>query len=160
MAFRKPYRLTSGSWVPARLTGPDMLLVLYAMILTPSLRAYDYAYESSETASALSAVERFAPLWAWSIPFGIGALLLLLGVLSRRHLVVYIGHSVLACTYTVLMVGIFAGVVGHPWLDGLRGASALLLPVALHWLCWWRTGPAPVKPSKLEPVETTGRATA
>lgn len=158
MALRKPYRLTSGSWVPARLTGADMMLVLYAMIATPSLRAYDYVYEDGNTSSALTAVESFAPLWAWSIPFGIGAMALLYGVLSRRHLMVYLGHSVLGCTYTVLGVGIFVGVLGHPWLDGLRGSSTLLLPVVLHWLCWWRTGPAPVRPGELEPVETTGRA--
>ncbi|MEF7710307.1 hypothetical protein V4W75_26975, partial [Bacillus cereus] len=74
-------------------------------------------------------------------------------VRARRHLIVYIGHSILAVTYSALAVGILAASLTRPWLDGVRGASVLILPTLMHWLIWWRTGPAPIKAGEAVAVE-------
>lgn len=128
------------------------MLVLYALIVMPVVRALDYS-TGEDNGGSLTAVEAFAPIWAWSIPFYIGAAILILGVRTRRHLVVYVGHSILAVTYSTLAVGIFASCITQPWLDGIRGASVLILPTLLHWQNWWRTGPAPIRRSEAVPIE-------
>lgn len=155
---RRLYRLAPGSWMPAHLTSADLMLVLYAMIVMPVIRAADYS-TGTDKSGALTAVEAFAPIGAWAIPFTVGAFVLAYGVRSRRHLVVYVGHSILAATYTVLSVGILLGALREPWANGIRGASVLLLPVLLHWLCWWRTGPAPINPRSASPTEQVGGPT-
>ena len=157
MTRRRLYRLQRGSWVPARLTSSDQWLVLLALVILPLVRALDYSTGSdSGYSGSLAVVEAFAPIWMWSIPFYLGAMILAYGIVSRRHLVVYLGHSVLAVTYSSLFVGIMASVVTTPWLDGVRSASILTLPTLLHWLIWWRTGPAPLKVGEVNHTEQIG----
>lgn len=149
------YRLKPNSWQPARLTKLDHTLVLWALIALPMVRAFDYSTGKNFSRS-LVAVEAFAPLWAWAIAFWTGALVLIAGVVTKRHLVVYLGHSILAVTYSALMVGITISAFHNPWFDGIRGGSVLLLPAALHWLIWWRMGPAPLKPRDVQIIEGVG----
>lgn len=152
MKRRQMHRLRRGSWQPARLTSTDHMLVLYALMIMPIVRAFDYS-SGDDASASLTAVEGFAPMWAWAIFFYLGALVLAYGVRARRHLIVYIGHSILAVTYSALAVGILAASMTHPWMDGVRGASVLILPTLMHWLIWWRTGPAPIKAGEAVTVE-------
>lgn len=152
MIRRRLYRLRRGSWQPARLTSTDHMLILYALMIMPIVRAFDYS-SGDDASASLTAVEGFAPMWAWAIFFYLGALVLAYGVRARRHLIVYIGHSILAVTYSALAVGVLATSLTRPWLDGVRGASVLILPTLMHWMIWWRTGPAPIKAGEAVTVE-------
>lgn len=146
---RRPlYRLTRGSWQPARLVQVDVLLACYAAVVQAFFRSWDYTtgVEAHGGAPAsLSLVERAFPLWVWLAAFAIGAMTLLYGVRSRRHLVVWAGHFWLFGCYLVLGVGILLPALGHPYLDGVRNATVLILPCTFHWLLLHRTGPKPTR---------------
>lgn len=142
---RRFYRTSRGSWVPARLTGADLLLVVWASLFQVWIRVFDYTTGSDSGSRSLTLVERAFPLPVWGAAFGLGAVILLIGTLDRRHLVVWLGHFYLASAYTLLGLGILISVLMVPWANGIRGAGVLILPTIMHWVFAKRTGPKPLR---------------
>lgn len=131
-------------WRPAVLGPVDVMLSVYAMAVMALVRGLDYGL-GDDAATSLSVVEAAAPLWGWAIGFTLGGAVLALGALRRWHGVVWTGHAILAVLYTALAVGIAWAVLGNPWLDGIRAATVLILPTAMHWTLGLRTGPRPIE---------------
>lgn len=162
--WRWPYRLTRGSWRQAQLLTMDITLIIYATIFMALARGYDYGtgremgVNGMRPSPALSLVERTAPLWLWSSAFLVGGVILLWGVLSRTHLVVWLGHAWLAWTYAILCVGIFIPTLGAPWVDGVRSAATLVLPALIHYQLSIRTGPKPMRDADARYTQRVGYA--
>ena len=137
----------AAQWKPAALGPWDIMLAAYAMVVMSLVRAFDYSTgtEAENPSSNLTAVEAAAPLWGWALAFILFGTLLAVGVSLKRHLLVWAGHAALAVVYTGLLAGMVVSVLPHPWFDGIRAASALLLPCAMHWILAFRTGPNPIE---------------
>lgn len=160
--WRWPYRLTAGSWRQAQLLTVDIGLIIYASVFIALARGYDYGtgremgVNGMRPSPALSLVERTAPLWLWSAAFLAGGFILLVGVATRTHLVVWLGHIWLFWAYAILMVGILVPTLTMPWFDGIRSATVLLLPALIHYVLSIRTGPKPVRHSDIRFTQRVG----
>lgn len=108
----------------------------------------------------LLVVENTMPLHAWSIFFITFGLLTLVGLIIRRHFLVWLGHSVLALLHGSLAIGIFIQVAQIPYWDGIRVGSVLMLPTTFHLVMATRMGPRPLMGDNIVPVEVTGAADA
>lgn len=139
-------------WSPARLLVLDVVFITAILATTAGVRAWDYL--TGEDASARSSVpgkpsvligiEAAFPLMWWGLAIGVGVVLVSIGILTRSHLPVWIGHVILSALYTGLAVGLIGGYLDRPSFDGIRNGVGLLLPAALHALLWIRMGPQPV----------------
>ena len=81
------------------------------MPIATLIRGLDYATgaEASISVPALAPAEAFAPIPIWAGMFLAGSLTLLTGVASRRHFIVWLGHSMLMLPYTLLGIGLMLG---------------------------------------------------
>ena len=142
-------------WRPVALASGDVLMITIALGVASLLRAFDYSTgsESEGVSPILRPAEAFMPMWAWSLAFGLGALVLAFGVWRKLHFFVWLGHSMLVFPYGGLVVGILCGALLTPWGDGIRAAGALGLMAVLHALLSLRTGPRPLDPHRSQPVE-------
>ena len=132
-------------WRPAVLGPVDIMLSAYAMAVMALVRGLDYGLGDDAAAKALTVVEAAAPLAGWAAGFTLGGAVLALGAVRRWHGVVWTGHAILAVLYAALAVGILWAAIGNPWLDGIRAATVLILPTAMHWTLGLRTGPRPIE---------------
>lgn len=130
----KPRR---GHWAPSSLRGGDVRTLMLLFAGAALVRALDYATGVDGSASgtpnsALASVERAFPLAVWAASLTTGALLVLLGMVGRWGTVVATGSLILAVVYFGLATGLGIEYVGRPALDGIRGATGLLVPVVWH----------------------------
>ena len=137
---RSPDTWRPGSWEPGRLGLRDSIGITVLLIAVAMVRGIDYITPAPISTTALSIVEQAAPLWAWGMGFMIPAVVLAASTLTRVHLGVWVGHWLLAIAYVSLAVGLGAEYVTRPWLDGIRSATAMMLPAILHCTVAVRTG--------------------
>ena len=152
-------RNATSRWLPARMSGGDLLLITWTLIGMALARGSDYAVGNDVIRVGLMVVEMAAPLWVWAAAFISFGLVLTVGVLARIHVVVYIGHWLLGIAYAMLAFAIALSVFQHsPHLDGIRSATVLALPTVLHFVLAARTGSRPISAAASAPVETIRRA--
>lgn len=147
----KPRSFLTARWRPAVLTAGDIVLATYAVVTMALLRAYDYG-TGTDITPTLTIVEAAMPLWLWSVLFAGGGMALLIGARCRIHALVWTGHAWLFVLYLAMLTGIAWVVAFTPWLDNIRSASVLILPVLMHFLLALRTGPSPLSVATSRPV--------
>lgn len=149
-----------GNWTPAHLTRRDCTVLIASVCIIALVRALDYmvGMDASPRPSgpppATVVLSEDVPLAFWGAAIAAGVLLLAVGAFVRRHSMVYLGHGLLMCVYLSLFVGTLIPLLGQQYLDGVRGAGALLGPVVIHFLFWLRTGPRPIKEANTRTAET------
>ena len=125
-----------GQWGAPPLNGRDTVVLMSVFSFAALWRALDYATGVDGVAAApnstLGTVEQAFPLAVWSGALATGAGLVLLGLAGRWNRLVATGSAILALVYLGLAVGLGVESLGRPWLDGIRGASGLVVPVVWH----------------------------
>lgn len=138
-----PYRLRAGSWQPARLRRHDHQLILVWLAVTALIRGLDYL-TGADVWGARDFMLAAAPEWVWGSGFVAGAAILTVGVTTRRHLLVYVGHGWLASAYLVNAAALALST--SPWaFNGIRGAGATGLVAIVHAIYAARTGARPLR---------------
>lgn len=127
-----------GQWAAPRLRGRSSAVLMLMFCAAALVRAADYAtgvdgIESTPN-SALGVIERAFPLGVWAAALAIGAVLVLLGMLGRWAHLVAVGSALLGVVYFGLSAGLLVEYLGRPWLDGVRGAVGLAVPVVWHFI--------------------------
>ena len=147
------YRLKKNSWQPARLRRGDHLLFSIVLVVIAYLRGLDYAF-GEDTWMAKDFMVAAAPAEVWGfLGFLSGAVVLTYGMLTRRHIFVYIGHGWLALAYGLnALAHLLVVVQDPPYFDGIRGMGATALVALIHALGALRTGPAPLRVQQLSAV--------
>ncbi len=142
---RDPRTWMPGSWEPGRIRLEDTLVIKAVLIMTATVRGLDYlAPKPPLSTPAVESMRVAFPLAVWGLLFVIPAAVLLLGLLGRIHVAVWLGHGLLAVVYLALAVALGSEYVTHPWWNGIRSATGLLLPVGLHAMICLRTGWRPI----------------
>jgi hypothetical protein len=112
---------------------------------------WDYLHTpaSTPTARSLTMVERIATLHTWGIFFLIGGLLLALGLLARRHVLVWAGHLICSVLYVGFTAATVQAVIDYSRSPQsaagsiLRAVTTSAVLTVLHiFLCYVR-GPVP-----------------
>lgn len=129
--MRLPYRLKSGSWQPSRLRWIDHALMVAVLIVIANIRGLDFLL-GEDTWGAKDFMLAAAPAWVWGgVGFLAGASILAYGVLSKRHLAVFVGHGWLASAYAVNSLAL-ALAPGPKW-----GVAPIVAGVALVVATGW-----------------------
>lgn len=111
-----------GRWVP--LLPPTSRNAVVGLVpVEPIIRGADYVLPGGDAAPQLNIVEQAAPMQVWGALCMVAGVVALAGFLGRWRPVCIAGLWLGACTYAALAVGQWAEVVGHPWLDGVRGPA-------------------------------------
>lgn len=141
-----PYRLHSGSWRPARLRKIDHIVLTLWLIAAGWVRAGDYTF-GDDAFSARNFMYAAAPSWVWGvIGFGMGVAILTFGVVTKRHLLVFIGHAWVGVAYMLNALALVIATSNElPALDGIRGAGAVSFVGMVHVLGALRMGVAPLQ---------------
>lgn len=141
-------------WLPVRLGPADTTNISVILAIGAFIRAYDYltgddawhrASRAEQASSpSLVGIEAAFPLQIWGVALALGAIIMLVGMVRRRHLPVFIGHAFLSVIYLGLFVGLMKGYVGIPQFDGIRGAVGLLVPATYCFVVSIRMGVRPL----------------
>lgn len=111
---------------------------------------WDYLHTPEQMTRSLTMVEQLATLHTWGIWYVAGGGILLLGLSIRRHLVVWLGHFLLACLYVGFTIATFQAVwtamhspmatqLGSIW----RAVSTSVVLTVLHVVLCYIRGPIP-----------------
>lgn len=142
MAFLELHRK---KWEPVKLGPADTTILSIALLAAAIVRALDYSTGSDAIgAPGLAGIEEAFPLWAWSAALLGGCAVLASGMIARRHLQVFLGHSLFAVIYTGLFVGGSADHFSIDRLDGIRSAVSLAVPATYSTIVAIRMGVKPV----------------
>jgi hypothetical protein len=132
--FKARLAKTAIPWQAARAL--SWFLGIYAVIT-----GYDYMNTPNPVGRSLTVVERIASLQTWGIYFTVTGLMLLIGLATRRHLLVWLGHFVCGILYAGFTVATIQAVfeimgseAGRAQGSILRAIPAAVLPAALHGL--------------------------
>ena len=159
---RSYYRLQRGSYMQPAFEKKDIRFLIYATLLQVSGRIYDYMTPPSPGAevatpqTSLEMAEMVYPLRVWGSFFALGAAFLIIGLIQKRHLIVWLGHATLTATYVVLFIALFISTIVYTPLDNYRVFTVLIVPLTLQNLLMMRTGPKPVNPAKIKSTELVG----
>lgn len=148
-----------GQWVAPRLRGRRSTVLMLMFCAAALVRAIDYATGVDGVAatpnSALGGIERAFPLGVWAAALAVGAGLVLVGMFGRWSHIVALGSALLGGVYFGLSVGLSVEYLGQPWLDGIRDAAGLAVPVVWHFIV---ANHAATLRQALELLERGGRA--
>lgn len=161
LQLRPYYRLSRGSYMQPAFEKSDVRLIIYMAIVQVLGRMYDYLTPNNSTPgkerlSTLELAENVYPLPLWGGFIAIGVAFLLVGLIQRRHVVVWLGHATLTAVYVMLFIALFVPTVIFTPFDNWRTFTTLLLPMLIQILLLMRTGPKPVRPKHAVPLETVG----
>jgi hypothetical protein len=133
-------------WVGRTVSG---VLAFHAVIT-----GWDYycTPESADPVRSLKMVEKLATLHTWGIWYMVAGGVLAVGLVFRRHALVWLGHALCAALYAGFTVAILQAVWAYALtsLDETQGplwrafTSSLAITVVHALLCWIR-GPIPRK---------------
>lgn len=158
----EPRRWRRGSYIQPAFTKGDVRLLILATLVQVSGRIYDYLTPPKVTSdisswnSALEMAEAVYPLRVWGTYFLIAALFLVVGLWQRRHVVVWLGHSLLTLGYVMLFLALLVPTVLYTPLDNYRTFTTLITPTILQGLLMLRTGPKPICITRMKPKEVVG----
>lgn len=121
---------------------PEWAVRLLSWILgvTAFVRGFDYWHSNGGTES-LRIIEAIAPLTTWGVALMVIASLLVIGLTSRIHEVVWFAHLLCAAIYTMLTIATAQAVI--PAGTGYRGVGPLFTVTVLHILLAVVRGPIP-----------------
>lgn len=153
--------LLPGSWEPGRFGLADALTIKLTLIFVAGMRGFDYLTPTPRTSSVQESMQTAFPMTVWAALVLIPAAALAAGLLLRVHFAVWLGHGILAIIYAALTVSIGWVYMQNPLWDGIRSATALLVPTVLHALLCVRTGWRPPRwestaTGELEVIERDG----
>lgn len=137
---RDPRPWVPGSWEPGRIHLTDALTIKVVLIVMALVRGADYLSPIVRTTPLIEQMQVSFPIEVWGWMLVIPALILVTGIGARVHLAVWLGHGLLAVAYLALAAATFPEYLGRMWFDGIRNATVLLAPLALHSLICIRTG--------------------
>jgi hypothetical protein len=130
--FRAKLSATAIPWQWARFL--SWLLAGNALIY-----GWDYLHTPPRVTKSLTVVEQMWTLHTWGVLFLVGGGLLVLGLLTRRHLLVWLGHFVCALLYLGFTISTFQSVQAVMSTPSLakqgsiwRAVSSVGLFFALH----------------------------
>lgn len=127
---RLPYRTRSNSWQPARLRAVDHAVIMAGLIIIAFVRGFDYLI-GNDNWGAKDFMIAAAPEWVWGgIGFVLGATILTLGVTTKRHLLVYVGHGWLMAAYGLNALALMLSSGPTYALPIIAMASAVLVTTA------------------------------
>lgn len=147
------YRLKKNSWRPARFRPVDYYILTGTFALGALIRGFDYA--AGERVWGISdAMSPYLPHKMWGVMFLIGATLLVIGLLGRRHAFIFLGHNFLAAVYGLNALSLLLVVVTVSRFnsDGIRWVGTVMLIGLVHALLALRTGKHPI-PMGAEPAD-------
>lgn len=134
-----PHRaIRAGTWRPAALTRGDLIRIIWWISLMPVARGLDYILPPTR----VGAVEEVMPLWVWTSVLWFGSGSAIFGMLSRRHLLVWLGHGVLAVIYVGVTLSVIIDSFANQ--DGFRGIGPIAFLAFLHATFTLRTGARPI----------------
>ena len=141
-----------GGWRQAALTPGDLFALEVVLVVSATVRAFDYFTGVDRDARSAVVAEVVMPLWGWGVLIAAGAVILADGLARRRHMLVFIGHLWLAVAYWSLTLGLAGSYVGDVFehgvmpgsTDGMRGVAPLAIIALLHLLYAARTGTHPL----------------
>lgn len=146
------------SWQPASLKSWDITLLITVCVAQILVRALDYMI-SDTNPDPYRLVEEAFPIKLWGIFLVISAAVLILGWLVKSHIIVFVGHGLLAMFYTALFLGILLPAITELSFNGMRGmrsATTLMLPTVFNALLCLRTGPVPLPSEGVKVSESVG----
>lgn len=133
----------TAKWKQGILTATDQKIILFAMLIQAVLRGTDYIRGILPRGPEFTVLNlAFTPhiVGYWFIA---GSLLIVLGIIFKRHIGVWLGHALLWIIYAGMSASAWAAVIRD---DGasLRIPGLLSLGFILHFLWWIRTGRDPL----------------
>ena len=137
---RTPNTFAPGSWEPGRFHLSDALVLKVTLVVMAISRGFDYLTPPTEVGPVTETMMLAFPLPVWGGAFLILAAMLAVGMILRIHFLVWLGHGLLAAAYVAVFVALAGVYMQREMWDGIRSASALLAPMALHGLLSFRTG--------------------
>lgn len=146
------------SWQPASFKFWDVTLLITVCVAQILVRALDYMI-SDTNPDPYRLVEEAFPIKLWAIFLVISAAVLILGWLVKSHIIVFVGHGLLAMFYTALFLGILLPAITELSFNGMRGmrsATTLMLPTVFNALLCLRTGPVPLPSEWVKVSESVG----
>lgn len=140
-------------WRPAAFTAIDVVITSWVLSIIAGIRGVDYLRSRDiPLGPSLALVERSFPIVLWGSWFCAGAGILMMGLITRRHFIVWAGYATLFVGYTLLAVGLVV-----PFLPadiGARTGAQTLYVGLVHFLLMIRTGAVPLKRSESSVVAT------
>lgn len=113
-------------WRPGRLPWWIEIILLANVGLRSLIRGWDYMDGDNEGVSVvLGVAEKVMTIQAWGVLFMIVAAVLLVGVLTRRRLILAVGMAIGAAAYFSITIAMADVVAGKGW-DGARTPSDTL----------------------------------
>lgn len=116
-----------------RLIWPEVVLVQVCLLTAAIWRGIDYLVPPDPTSSALSVVERTAPMWAWGALFMIGGIVGIVGLRVDTWPLAAIGHVLVLAGYAAFGVGSAIEVLGRTPIEGWRTPVDWILLAVVHW---------------------------
>lgn len=148
---KDPNPFRRGSWEPGRFGLVDALIIKVVLVATALFRGFDYLTPSIIPPGPVSESMTGAfPLEIWGTFILVPTVCLALGLVFRVHFAIWIGHGLLGVVYATILTSLLLVYIDRPLLDGIRSATVLLTPMALHALLCARTGWRPARWDRIE----------
>ncbi len=124
---------------------PDAVIVGLAYFLsgTAIIRGIDYLTEGPPANAdnpAIVMIERVGPYTFWGWSFLISGLILLVGRVTGRHFVIWLGHGLAGIIYVILSIALVQGALMS--MDDWRVLETAI-PAALHLILCFTMRPVP-----------------
>jgi len=129
-------------------------LVSAFLALNALVTGWDYLHTptAAPTARSLTMVERLATLHTWGIWFMVAGGLLAVGLLVRRHVLVWAGHLLCSVLYVAFTAATVQAVAEYMQSAAAKGQASIwraittsLALTVLHIILCWLRGPVPRK---------------
>ena len=117
-------------------------MVLVALVTVAVFRGIDYVLGATLWDDG-TLMGEMAPRWVWGVGFLVAGVTLALGAVQRRHLVVYVGHGLLALIYALNGSAVYL-TSGIGTVEGVRPGAALMFIALINAIAALRTGARPL----------------
>ncbi|WP_411815481.1 hypothetical protein [Gordonia sp. SND2] len=116
-----------------RLIWPEVVAVQVCLLFAAAWRGLDYLTPPDPASSALSVIEKTAPMTIWGILFLSGGLIGLIGLRFDRWPLAAAGHVLAIAGYGAFAVGSAIEVFGRSPVEGWRTPVDWLMFAIIHW---------------------------
>lgn len=137
---RTPNTFVPGSWEPGRFHLSDALLLKGTLAFMAFWRGFDYVTPPPRLTQVTETMMLAFPLTVWGVAFIALSAVLGIGLLTRTHFLVWLGHGLLAAAYVAVFVSLLSVYLQREMLEGIRSATVILAPLVLHTVLSFRTG--------------------
>lgn len=134
-----------GRWSQGVLTSRDQLTVVALLTIQTVIVAADFLRAAELDGVDYRLIDSAAAEAAWGFGFLGSALLVVVGIVLKRHLLVFLGHGLLFLMWALFGVGVSIAILGSDgWSQGWRAGFNPLAVAGIHLLIALRTGPTPL----------------